>query len=158
MDLGRFRLWHGVLAVGAGAVASYLLVPQGSAWRIALFFVPQVMAASLVAWRALRVGTAAASLLRVLFVAQLGYLVTSVFWYPVPVLSGRALPFPSFVDALYFAVYATYALFLFLVLRARARHRPAGRRVALTDAYVLSTSMFAVLWVAVVQPNLSSGV
>ncbi|WP_377644946.1 putative bifunctional diguanylate cyclase/phosphodiesterase [Oryzobacter terrae] len=158
MDRGGLRLWHGMLAVGAVAVACYLFVPQESVWRIALFFVPQVMAASVVVWRTLRVGSGAGRLLWVLLAAQVGYLVTCVFWYPVPVLSGRALPFPSFVDALYFAVYATYALFLFLVLRARARHRPAGRRVALTDAFVVSASMFAVLWVTVVQPNLASGV
>lgn len=142
----------------AGAVALFLLAPLDSAWQVGAFLVPSILAASLVAARAVRsVGRSGLSS-RVLLVAQVGYLVANVFWYAVPLASGSPLPFPSFVDALFFAAYAGYAVFLLLVLRARAEQQAVEGRIALTDALIFSTSLSAVLWVGVVQPNLASGI
>ncbi|MFQ6171403.1 putative bifunctional diguanylate cyclase/phosphodiesterase [Oryzobacter sp. R7] len=150
------RAWHVVLATTAGAVVGFLSAPRNSAWQVVAYFVPLALAVGCIAART--VGTPAGrGPLSILLAAQAGYFVTSLFWYPVPLVTGVVLPFPSLVDASYLTVYAAYAVFLVMVLRGRARDRAEESRIALTDALILSTSMSALLWLAVVHPTLRGG-
>lgn len=151
------RRWHVVLAVGAGCLALFLSAPADSLLQVCAWFVPLVLAVGLLA---LRVGdrrSARHGPMLVLLGAQVLYLVTSVFWYVGPVVFAQSLPFPSFVDAMYFTSYGGYAVFLLMLLRGRVRDRGVESRIALTDALILTVSMSMLLWVTVISPDMTSG-
>lgn len=61
------------------------------------------------------------------------------------------------LDAVFFAAYAFYAGFLLVALRRRTADRGVGSRLAVADAAILTLAMSSVLWVGVVEPNLTNG-
>ncbi len=151
------RLSYGVLGAGAVSVLIFLTSPVDSVWQVVSFFVPFLLASALLAARVRVSPSALRGPLWVLLIGQVTYLATSLVWYLSPVVFEYELPFPSPLDAIYFAIYAAYALFLTFIVRRRAHDRAVESRIALTDSLILTTSVSAVLWVAVIQPNLASG-
>lgn len=149
----RERAWVGALVAGAVSVFVFLSAPQQSVLQVCSFFAPLVLGVGLLFARVKDSSPSTHGPLRLLFCAQLAYLVTTLIWYLGPFVLGRALPFPSFVDVMYFTVYGSYAAFLLMVLRRRSHDRIAEGQVALTDALILTVSMSALLWVLIIEPT-----
>ena len=154
--LARGGGWIGCLAVGVAATLVYLTAPQNSALQVSAWFVPLLVAIVVTAVRCRRTEGAVKDSLLFLLLAELGFLLVSLVWYPVQVAIGQALPFPSPVDAGYFLVYAAYAIFLVGVLRSQSVRSGVEARVAVIDALILTTALSAALWVWVVVPNLEA--
>jgi hypothetical protein len=114
--------------------------------------VPFGLAGGLLFLRLRRCPAAVRAPLRVLLAGYVAYLAASLVWYVGTVRFGLQLPFPSAVDALFFLSYAVFAAFLVMLLRRRARGDAVESRVALIDCLILTVSLCAVLWVAVVEP------
>jgi len=152
------RMSYAVLLVGAVSVAAFLAAPAGSPWRVTAWVVPCVLATCLLTARLVAGPPAVRGPLRVLLTGSLLYTAASVLWSVGPVSFGLPLPFPSPLDAAFITSYAVFAAFLLLVLRRGPHGTGVESRVAVIDALIPTASLSAVLWVAVVEPNLSSGI
>ena len=142
---------------GGGSILVFLAAPRDSIVQVASFFVPLLLSVGVLVLRVRSGSTSVKDPLLLLLAANVGYLVATLIWYLGPVTFDHPWPFPSFVDVMYFAVYATYAAFLLGVLRRRSKDRTAESRLALIDASILTVSMSALLWDAVIEPNLVNG-
>jgi len=155
--LDRRGLFLGVSAAGVASVLGFLLAPTDSRWQISCWFLPQILASAVLMARVKASPPALRLPLLVLLCGQLGYFALSLVWYLVPVAFDQPLPFPSPLDAGYFTAYGAYAVFLVMMLRRRASDAAVESRLALSDALILTASLSAVLWVAVIAPNLMNG-
>jgi diguanylate cyclase (GGDEF)-like protein/PAS domain S-box-containing protein len=151
------RLPYAVFAAGLAATAVFLLSPSASPVQLAAWAVPFVLSVALLAARVVVSPSEVRRPLQLLLGGTVLYVGASVVWYVGPVAFGTVLPFPSPLDALFFASYACYAGFLLLALRRRARDGALESRLALVDTSIFSLAAAAPLWVAVVHPNLSNG-
>lgn len=146
-----------VLAVRVACAAVFLAAPPDSGGQIGALLTPLALTAVLL-WARVRASAASVTApLRILLAGYLLYAGALLVWYLAPVGLGYQLPFPSPLDALFFASYAVFAVFLLAVLRRQVRHDAVASRVALADALILTTSASAVLWVSVIEPHLTNG-
>ncbi len=149
------KLSGAALAVGAAATAGYVVAPTGSRVQTLLGSVPFVLAVVLIAARLMLSPSEVRRPLRLLLAGATTYLTAAFFWYVLPVHAGVVLPFPSLIDAVFFAAYTLYAAFLVLVLRRRPQERGLQARLAVIDAAILTLAVSGVLWVGVVEPQVS---
>jgi diguanylate cyclase (GGDEF)-like protein/PAS domain S-box-containing protein len=157
MGSGDKRLSYGVAGVGAASVGAFLGAPADSPWPVISWFVPLAVATGVLAVRLKGAPPSSRGALGLLLAGASVYLAASLVWYPAPVLFGHQLPFPSPLDAVYFGVYGIYAVFLVVLLRRYLGERVAENRIALIDSLILTTSLSAVLWVGIIEPNLTNG-
>ena len=149
--------WHGVLAVGIAAVAAFLAAPKGSAWGLLAWSAPFVLPPVVLAARLRNLTRDARRPLVLLCAGQLVYLGASVLWYVGPLRFGVVLPFPSPVDAAFFASYLLYAAFLVVVLRRRPPVDELHGRLGAADTTIFAVVATVVLWAVVIQPALTTG-
>jgi PAS domain S-box-containing protein len=155
--LNRVGLTYAVMVVGSVAAAVFLLAPPGSGWQLVVWPVPFVLGTLMLGLRVVSNPSSIRGPLTLLLFGALLYFAASVVWYVGPVWLGYELGFPSPLDAVYFAVYTAYAVFLLSALRRRATEAGLEGRLALVDAGVLTAALSAVLWVFVIDPNLEEG-
>ncbi|TML59666.1 MAG: EAL domain-containing protein [Actinobacteria bacterium] len=74
-----------------------------------------------------------------------------LYTYSYPKLAGVEVPFPSFGDALYVAVYPVLMAGLFVLVK---RRNPQRDRSALIDALILSVGVGLLSWVFLIAPNI----
>jgi diguanylate cyclase (GGDEF)-like protein/PAS domain S-box-containing protein len=74
-----------------------------------------------------------------------------IYTYSYPKLAGAEVPFPSFGDALYVAVYPVLMAGLFVLVR---RRNPRRDLPALIDALILSVGVGLLSWVFLIAPNI----
>jgi two-component system sensor histidine kinase/response regulator len=84
------------------------------------------------------------------------YFGATFLWYLWPLATRSPLPFPSPLDALFFASYGIFTVFVIQLLR-RHRSERVQNRIALTDALVITTAASAVLWIEFIEPQLYNG-
>jgi len=157
MGVLRHRMSFAVLLTGMACVVVFLAAPVDSVLQIAAWFVPFALATGLLGARLKGSPPAIRGPLGMLFAGCLLYAAASLVWYVGPVRFGWQLPFPSPLDAAFFLAHAAYAAFFVMVLRRGASADAVGSRIALTDSLIVTTSASAVLWVAVISPNLTNG-
>lgn len=137
---------------------TFFMAPAGGLAQLTVLALAALAAPSLLAVRLAREGLLG-SRPWVLLVAGAGlYGVASPFWGVLPVVTGRTLPFPSVVDAVYFVSYALSGAFLVSLLIRQHRHGIRGRRgaaIALLDAGVVAVAVIAALWPSTIGPNLA---
>jgi diguanylate cyclase (GGDEF)-like protein/PAS domain S-box-containing protein len=74
-----------------------------------------------------------------------------IYTYSYPKLTGAEVPFPSFGDALYVAVYPVLMAGLLVLVRRRTPRRDLP---ALIDALILSVGVGLLSWVFLIAPNI----
>jgi diguanylate cyclase (GGDEF)-like protein/PAS domain S-box-containing protein len=74
-----------------------------------------------------------------------------IYTYSYPKLTGAEVPFPSFGDALYVAVYPVLMAGLLVLVRRRTPRRDLP---ALIDALILSVGVGLLSWVFIIAPNI----
>jgi diguanylate cyclase (GGDEF)-like protein/PAS domain S-box-containing protein len=74
-----------------------------------------------------------------------------IYTYSYPKLTGAEVPFPSFGDALYVAVYPVLMAGLLVLVR---RRNPRRDLPALIDALILSVGVGLLSWVFLIAPNI----
>lgn len=152
---GDMRLFHATLATGVGSIAVFAAAEATGAWQIGAWFVPQVLALGLWAVRAGTSPDAVRTPVVLLLAGLFTYFGAGFVWFLWPVVVGSPLPFPSPMDALFFASYGMVAVFL---VRLPRRHRSDGveNRLAVIDALIITTAASAVLWAQLIAPHLAS--
>jgi diguanylate cyclase len=151
------RWWLPVLVVAAAIGATFFLLPTGSPAQSGLFVTTALGAVALVARRLVREGLWRTRPWELLLAGTGLYALATPFWGLLPTVTGRQLPFPSPLDAMYFVSYALSAAFLLSLLHQRYRgtsdadHEVA---VALVDAAIVSVATMALLWPALIGPSL----
>jgi diguanylate cyclase (GGDEF)-like protein/PAS domain S-box-containing protein len=73
---------------------------------------------------------------------------TYKFWHQI--IGQQSIPFPSFIDAIYIAMYPVLAIGLLLLARARV---PGGDRASLIDAVTVTLGVWLVSWTFLIGPN-----
>lgn len=85
------------------------------------------------------------------------YTAGCIVWYLLPLLTDRPLPFPSPIDATFFAAYLLYALFLLGLLHRRylaGTDSPRAWVLPLVDAGIFTCAAAGVLWPLLFTPTL----
>jgi len=148
---GRRHLWLAYLVVGAVATALYVSVPpfKGSAPFLNLIGLSGVLAVAL----GTRWHRPQSQLPWWLFVVGLGlFWAGDLYTYSYPKLFHKDIPFPSFGDVLYLAVYPV--LIAGLVLLIRRRDAKLTRGGAGIDATILTVGLALPSWVLLIAPTL----
>lgn len=145
-----------VLGLGVCAIVAFLTVPVNSTAQVVAFVVPYLTAVVLLGRRALTARGALRGPLLLLWTGAVAYTLAMVPWFVVPVVLGRAFPFPSPLDAGFFSAFTLYACFLTVVLRRSAPDQRVEGRMALTDSLILASAASAAVWVLVIEPGLRS--
>jgi signal transduction histidine kinase len=143
------RAWTVVILGSVLLAGIYLVLPDGQPAQAVFHDAVGLVAAALLAVRLVREGLVRSRPWVYLLTAVVLYAVVSPFWGTIPVLTGRELPYPSWVDAAYFVSYASAAAFLVSLIHRRHRDLPGIRHsgfVALTDALILGIAITALLW------------
>ncbi|WP_157041698.1 GGDEF domain-containing protein [Nitriliruptor alkaliphilus] len=143
-----------LVLAGGGLAAAFYALPRGGWLQALLFSVAPLVAACLLAWRLKREGLLLARPWVFLLAGAGLYAVATPFWSLLPLVTGRDLPFPSVLDAIYFTSYVLSAVFLTDLIRYR--HRTSedavrGALVALIDAGLFALAGVALLWPAVIS-------
>jgi diguanylate cyclase (GGDEF)-like protein/PAS domain S-box-containing protein len=144
------RLWMAYLAAGALLTALYLWVPpfQGSGPVINSFGLSSPIAILV----GVRLYQPRYRLPWYLFAAgQFLFFSGDVYTYSYPKLTGADVPFPSFGDALYLAVYPVLLAGVYLLVR---RRNPDGDRAGLIESSILTVGIALLSWVFLVAPNI----
>ncbi len=148
---GRSRLWLAYLVIGAIGTLLYVSVPpfEGSAPFLNLLGLSGVIAVI----AGIRWHKPEAKLPWWCFVAGLGlFWLGDVYTYSYPKLFHKEIPFPSFGDAIYLAVYPALMAGLLLLVRRRNAQRTAdGSGI---DAIILTLGLALPSWVALIAPSL----
>jgi diguanylate cyclase (GGDEF)-like protein/PAS domain S-box-containing protein len=146
----RNRVWALYLGVTGALMLVYLFFPPlaGNGPLINLLGLSGVVAIVV----GIRMNRPRARAAWWLFAAgQFLFFAGDMYTYSYPKLAGVDVPFPSFGDALYVAVYpALMAGLLVLVKRRTPRRDPA----ALIDALILTVGVGLLSWVFIIAPNI----
>lgn len=145
-----------VASLGVAAVVVFLTVPVGSPLQAGSFLVPFLLAVVLLGRRALGARGSLRRPLILLWWGAVAYTSAMATWYLAPVVFEAALPFPSPLDGVFFAAFATYACFLVIVLRRSAPDQRVESRIAFTDSLILASAASAAVWSLVIEPGLQS--
>src|SRR5205085_11206199 len=145
----RNRAWLCYLLAGSALTALYLFAPPvaGNGPLINALGLSGVVAIVV----GIRMNRPRARAAWWLFAAgQFLFFAGDMYTYSYPKLAGVDVPFPSFGDALYVAVYPVLmAGLLVLVKRRSPRRDPA----ALIDALILTVGVGLLSWVFIIAPN-----
>ncbi len=150
---GDKRLFHATLAVGVGSIVVFAATETGSAWQIGAWFVPVALVLGLWSVRAATSVDVVRGPLVLLLAGVFTYFGAGFVWYLWPITTGSPLPFPSPLDALFFASYTIFAVFLVRLLRRHGGDRVTNR-IAVVDALIVTTTASALLWVELIAPQL----
>jgi diguanylate cyclase (GGDEF)-like protein len=152
------RASRAVLLTGLLVAASYLALP--SRWPQAAAFLAMVALPLVVLFRRLRRESLLTTRPWSYLIAGVGvYVAAAVSWQLGPLLTDRPLPFPSPLDAAFFAAHLLWASFLLGLLHRRQPPADGGRGerlLPLIDAGIFSCAALAVLWPIVIRPSLGS--
>ena len=152
------RLPWVVVALGAVAAVAFAVSPTDSAAQVGAFFVPPLLAAFLLVRRFRSTRRDERRQLRWLLGGTVVYLGASLVWYLAPVGFGITIPFPSVLDAAFFAAYSAFAVFLWAVMSGPSSDNRIDARLALIDTLILTSAMSLFSWELVIEPNLGLGV
>ncbi|HZC53114.1 MAG TPA: EAL domain-containing protein [Mycobacterium sp.] len=146
--------WLAVLVLGLAAIGGYYVLPQagvGQAVVISLVAATGAVAALIAAcrgrgltrvvWACLGVGMSLSTM-------------ANAPYYGFPLITGRFLPFPSPVDAVWLSTYPCFVAALVALARQR---RGDDQRGNLLDALILFAGGGTVMWVYMLYPAVSSG-
>ena len=140
---------------GSAAAAAFMVAPEGGRVQSLVFLAPLLVSVGLVA-RAIRHLPGRKRQPWLFLIAGLAtYAGTTVAWYVLPVWIDATLPYPSFLDAAFFASYALFGVALVALCRRAGGDDPAG--VAL-DAVAVAAAAGAVVQVFLVEPVATSGI
>jgi signal transduction histidine kinase len=145
------RPWSVVTGASLLLVAVYVALPAGGATQTVYHDGLAIVATALLAARLIRDRLAVTRPWLWLGLAATLYAGVSPWWGTIPVLTGRELPYPSWVDGVYFLSYLFAGAFLVSLIRLRHRDVPDVRHagtVALIDAAILALAVTAVAWPA----------
>jgi len=146
----RNRVWAMYLGLTGALMLVYLFVPAlaGNGPLINLLGFSGVVA--IVA--GIRMNRPGARTAWWLFAAgQFLFFSGDIYTYSYPKLTGAEVPFPSFGDALYVAVYPVLMAGLLVLVRRRTPRRDLP---ALIDALILSVGVGLLSWVFLIAPNI----
>jgi diguanylate cyclase (GGDEF)-like protein len=152
-------LWLTPLAAGCLLVALFFALPAGGWLQTAVFVGVAFSASGLLAVRLFRQRLVLLGPWRYLVLATGLYALATPFWGFLPLATGQDLPFPSLLDAVYFASYGFAVTFLVGVIRDRYRGERDSLRgavVALLDAGIFAVAATALLWPTVIGPGLGA--
>ena len=155
--MDAWRAWGPVLAGGAVVATVYVLLPPGGLAQATLFVALALTATGLLVLRLAREGLMTTPPWNCLVAATGLYAAATAVWWLAPLVTGEDLPFPSPLEAVYFASYAFGIAFLAGIIRARYRDSRDALRataVALTDAAILAVAAIALAWPSMIGPNL----
>lgn len=155
------RPWMVLTSVSVGAGAIYLALPTGSLLQAVFAETLFVAAGALMVWRLVRDGRLFDLPWLFLGVSVALYAVISPFWSIVPIATGRPVPYPSWIDGVYFGSYGAAAAFLLSIIRRRHRGISQARRpetIALVDAAIIATAVTSLLWPVFVPAGARPGV
>jgi diguanylate cyclase (GGDEF)-like protein/PAS domain S-box-containing protein len=149
-DLVARRAWQAFLALGLLAAAGYVWLPplKGSGPLINLLGLYGVLAI-VVGARVHRPASAAPWYLFALGLAL--FWLGDLYTYSYPLLLHREVPFPSFGDAVYVAVYPVLMAGLLLLVRRRSAGKGSGSSI---DAAILTLGLSLPSWVWLMAPYL----
>jgi hypothetical protein len=143
----------GLLASGGFLLTSSLWVK--AALHVGVYTLSAVLMAR--AWRSSGTRGAREPVLLALLAGAVLFAVSSLGWWYVPLLTGRPLPAPSPVDALYFCAYGSVGVYLLMLGRRNRRSDPRGALDALIIALGLTPTGYLLLVNPVVGPIGSIG-
>ncbi len=158
--VGR-RPWAVLIAAAVGSGAVYLILPTGGILQAVVAEAFFVLAGALMVWRLVRDGCALDAPWVLLGASVALYAAISPFWSVLPIATGRPVPYPSWLDGVYFVSYGAGAAFLLGIIRRRHRDVADARRpetVALVDAAIVATAATSLLWPLFVPEGVRPGV
>ena len=143
--------WHarGHLVLTGVVVVAYLLLPRGATAQAWLFVGLHVATIAAVVVGVRLHQPERTGIWRTLVAGHVLYGVGNVAWYLGPEVFGWALPFPSWVDAVYIAGYVVIGVGLWRLALARSRHRTGA---AATEVAVVTLGVGAVAWLFLMAP------
>ncbi len=147
----RRRFWP-VLVLGAIAVATFVLVGDGSPVRPPLYAAVAVFAATALAVSAVLAPTRARIAWLLIAAGQVCWAVGDVIWTALDLTGGA--PYPSVADVLYVVGYPLLVIGLGLLLWSGSRKVDWGD---LVDVAIVTLASLLVLWPIVFQPLLDEG-
>jgi diguanylate cyclase len=158
-DVVGGRWWPlGAVGVATMVAVVFFSLSAGGLAQTTLFVLVAFAAPVLLAVRLAREQLLGSRLWVLLWLGAGLYALATPFWGLLPIVTGRELPFPSPLDAVYFASYTLSAAFLMSLLRHRHRRtEEAGRgaAVALLEAGIFAIALLAILWPGLISPNLT---
>jgi PAS domain S-box-containing protein len=146
------QLWRPFGLVALGATALFLVLPRGGLAQGILFVAFQAGALAALAYRVVRYRPTDRLTWSVLVVAQVVYLAATTVWYLYPVGWGRALPYPSVIDVLFWCAYLSWAFFLARLIWRQGVGDPA----ASLDALVVAGGLGIMAWEFLLEPALDA--
>ena len=153
MATAEGRAWRWCLAAAAiGIFAQYLLQDRTAPWAlVSVGFSLGACVAILAGVRTHRPAVSAPWW--VLLAGATTVAAANLVWYPAQAGLVGPLPFPSAVDALYIVGYSLELVAILLLVRARAPRRDLA---GLLDAVIVTTGLFALSWVLIVDRYLEA--
>jgi PAS domain S-box-containing protein len=135
-------------AVAALAIGAWALLPAGAVSGLLFLLVNALVVVSLFIGLQRHRPSARTGWV-VLGCAQVCSVAAFVFWYLLPLMSGKDLPVPSPVDGLFMALYAGNCIAIALFIRGE---RSGSDRETLLDVLIVAVSLGALSWVFLMQP------
>lgn len=135
-------------ATGLAATGAFLVLrgaPAAQAWLFLSMFAASTAA---IALGVRRHGPSRRSAWRILLASQGVYLAALVGWYLYPVVWGGSLPYPSFLDVLFWSAYVGWGAFLLLLSRTGER---VNRGVWL-DSVIVAIAVGCAGWYFLLDP------
>jgi diguanylate cyclase (GGDEF)-like protein/PAS domain S-box-containing protein len=146
--LSRQNVWGWYLALAAVLLAVYEFVP-GLSGQAALENVFGLSSAVAIAY-GVRLHNPRTRIVWQLFaLGQFLFFLGDVYTYLLPQYFGVVVPFPSFGDAVYLAVYPVLMAGLVLLIR---RRNPVPDRASLIDSMILTIGVSLLSWVFLIEP------
>jgi diguanylate cyclase (GGDEF)-like protein len=142
--------WIAYLALGATMIVAYYRLPRAGAAQGVLLTVINASAAIAALWTASRTRGQARVVWVFLGLSMVLSTGANAPYYGYPLLTGRTLPFPSPVDAIWLLTYPCFVV----ALRALAKQRRRVDRTGDTlDATILVVAGVSVMWQFIIGPE-----
>jgi signal transduction histidine kinase len=141
--------WQVVAGATVTLVAVYFALPAGGAVQTAYHDGIAIVATAILVVRLVRERLATTEPWIWLLLAVGLYAGVSPLWGTIPALTGRELPFATWIDGVYFVSYLFAGAFLLCLVRLRHRDVPGIRHaslVAALEALILAIAITAVVW------------
>jgi diguanylate cyclase (GGDEF)-like protein len=155
MSTGNDRAWRALLAAGIVVMAAYVVAPGGRVQAV-VFLGWLTLAAGLLIGRLRRDRRPRPWLWQALVAGVGVYVVAAYLWYLPAIGFGPKLPFPSVLDVLFFVSYVLVGSYLLATIGRRRADDEGEQRLAVVDAAIFTNALLALVWVAIIQPNIAA--